>query len=220
MLKVIGAGFGRTGTLSVKAALEALGFGPCYHMTEVFRHPEHIAIWRAAQAGEAVDWEQVFTGYAATVDWPACAFYEQLLQVYPEAKVLLTVRDPERWYDSVRETIYVTSTARRGQEGGPGPQFGAMINAIIWQGAFHGAFEDRQAAIAAFERHNQAVQERVPQGRLLVYDVKEGWEPLCRFLDVPIPVGQPFPHLNDRSAFQQMVGQRRLPSDDVSVEEA
>ncbi len=105
-LKIIGAGFGRTGTLSLKVALEELGFGPCYHMLEMFQHPEHIALWEAASKGHPVDWHQVFEEYQATVDWPGCAFYEQFMEAYPDAKVLLTVRDPDKWYESSQATIY------------------------------------------------------------------------------------------------------------------
>jgi hypothetical protein len=105
-LEVIGAGFGRTGTMSLKVALETLGFGPCYHMTEVFTHPEHVELWRAATQGKPVAWEQIFDGYRATVDWPGCTFYAQLMQRYPDAKVILTVRDPQKWYESVYNTIY------------------------------------------------------------------------------------------------------------------
>ena len=111
-LDVIGAGFGRTGTMSLKVALEELGFGPCYHMSEVFAHPEHVELWRAAAQGKEVDWEQIFGGYRATVDWPACSFYGELMEKYPDAKVILTVRDPQRWYESAYNTIYtMTRTA-------------------------------------------------------------------------------------------------------------
>ena len=92
--------------MSLKAALETLGFGPCYHMIEVFEHPEHAGFWQAAWRGEPVDWDGLLGGYEAAVDWPACTFYEELLQRYPDARVLLSVRDPERWYESTRDTIY------------------------------------------------------------------------------------------------------------------
>ena len=108
-MKVIGAGFGRTGTLSVKAALEELGVGPCYHMVEVFDKPGHVALWQAAAEGKSIDWEELFADYNAVVDWPACTFYQQLMQAYPEAKVLLTVRDPQSWYESTKNTIYQVS---------------------------------------------------------------------------------------------------------------
>jgi hypothetical protein len=104
-LEVIGAGFGRTGTKSLKAALEELGFDPCYHMSELFGHPEHVELWEAAARGKSVDWNELLGGYRATTDWPACSFYEELMQSYPDAKVILTLRDPNRWYESTYNTV-------------------------------------------------------------------------------------------------------------------
>jgi hypothetical protein len=212
-LKVIGAGFGRTGTLSLKEALNQLGFGPCYHMTEVFSHPEHIDLWEAAAKGEPIDWNDIFADYRATVDWPSCTFYKELMAAYPNAKVLLTVRDPENWYESVNSTIYGVS--RRS----PRSPFVAvisfamrkfvpemrkrlhMLNAIIWKGTFGGKFEDKDYAIMLFKRHIELVKQYVPPEKLLVYNVKEGWEPLCAFLGVAVPQAEPFPHVNVRESF-------------------
>ena len=186
-MKVVGAGFGRTGTLSLKVALEDLGFGPCYHMYEVFEHPEHADFWEAAWQGEPVDWDGFLGGYEAAVDWPACTFYEELVRRYPEAKVLLSVRDPERWYESTRATIYEMSRITAGSRLSratfgflslfvPGVfGIGRMGNEIIWHGTFDGRFEDRSHAIKVFERHNEEVRRRVPQDRLLIYEVEEGW---------------------------------------------
>jgi hypothetical protein len=207
-LKVIGAGLGRTGTLSLKAALEQLGFGKCYHMTEVLAHPEHVRVWDAAARGEPVDWEALFQEYQATVDWPGCNFYEELLRLYPDAEVILTVRDPDRWYDSAKQTIYYVRQAfpdwllpwmprmRR---------FRRMLDRLIWDGTFGGRFEDKPHAIEVFNRHNEAVKRAVPPDRLLVYEVREGWGPLCAFLGVPVPEGQPFPHLNDTEVFRSRI---------------
>lgn len=211
-LKIIGAGFGRTGTLSLKVALEELGFGPCYHMTELFGRPGDIVYWEAAVRGDPVDWKALFQEYRATVDWPGCAFYEDLMKVYPDAKVLLTVRDPESWYESVSSTIYQVSHRSRGPLVGlffatmrmfmpGGLRVVRMINALIWQGTFGDHFEDRARAIAIFNAHIEEVKQRVAPDKLLVYNVKEGWEPLCRFLGVEVPVDQPFPHVNDRVSF-------------------
>ncbi len=209
-MNVIGAGFGRTGTLSLKVALEALGFGPCYHMVEVFERPQDVAHWQAAAEGKPVAWADLFAGYRATVDWPACTFYAGLMQAYPDAKVVLTVRDPHRWYESVRDTIYATSVGREGEVPPPQMQpFIRMVDTLIWQRTFGGAFADQAHAIAVFTQHNQEVQARVPPDRLLVFDVAQGWEPLCRFLGVPVPAGRPFPHLNDRASFHQVVQGRR-----------
>ena len=215
-LEVIGAGFGRTGTMSLKVALENLGFGPCYHMTEVFANPEHVELWEAAARDEPVDWDGLFRGYRATADWPGAAFYEELMARYPEAKVILTVRDPERWYESTRSTIYeLTVTASRS------PTFrllfgamrflrfgrigrGNLANEIVWDGTFDGRFEDRRYAIEVFERHNAEVRRRVPPDRLLVYEVKEGWSPLCEFLGVEEP-DAPFPHVNDTAEMRRRI---------------
>jgi hypothetical protein len=215
-VKVIGAGFGRTGTMSLKVALEELGFGPCYHMIEVFEHPEHVGFWEAAWRGEPVDWDGFLGRYEATVDWPACTFYEELLQRHPDAKVLLSVRDPERWYDSTRATIYEISKITAGSRLSraifafvglfvPGVfQIGRMGNEIIWQGTFDGKFEDRSYAIKVFKRHNEEVRRRVPRDRLLVYEVKEGWGPLCEFLGVEEP-DKPFPSLNDAAQMRRRI---------------
>ena len=206
-MKVIGAGFGRTGTMSLKVALESLGFDPCYHMIEVFEHPEHAGFWEAAWRGEPVDWDGVLGGYEATVDWPACTFYEELLERHPDSKVILSVRDPERWYESTRNTIYEISKITAGSRLSrvifafagllvPGVfEIGRMSDEIIWQGTFYGKFEDRDHAIEVFDRHNGEVRLRVPRERLLVYEVKEGWGPLCEFLGVEEP-DKPFPRLN------------------------
>ncbi len=206
-LKVIGAGFGRTGTMSLKAALEELGFSPCYHMIEVFERPADIAMWETAAMGKPIDWKALFADYQATVDWPSCAFYKELMNVYPDAKVLLTVRNPESWYESAMSTIFQMRTKRppiSEQIRARIPdmqQFGRMFNAIIRDRTFGGNYEDKDHAIAVFEQHNAEVRQQVPPEKLLVYEVKEGWEPLCAFLGVEIPRGKPFPHLNDRDNF-------------------
>jgi hypothetical protein len=221
---VIGAGFGRTGTLSLKAALEELGLGPCYHMTEAFHHLDHVPMWESAARGEDVDWDLLLGGYHATVDWPGAAFYEPLSQTYPQARVILTVRDPDRWYDSARATIYDIGKATAS------PVFRVlavivpplrrigrvrhMIDAVVWHGAFNGRFEDRQNTIRTFNEWNRRVAERIPADRLLVYEVTEGWAPLCRFLDKPVP-DTPFPHLNDAASFRRII--RRLRALSIAV---
>ncbi len=194
--------------MSLQAALEELGFGPCYHMQELlFRHPEHADFWRAAWRGELADWDEVLGGYESTVDWPGCTFYEELMERYPDAKVLLSVRDPERWYESAR-TIYeltrLTSGVRVsrvvfdfvslflfGRFG-----VGDVREEIIWDGTFDGRFEDKAYAISVFEKHSEEVKRSVPPEKLLVYEVKEGWGLLCEFLGVGVP-DKPFPRLND-----------------------
>lgn len=209
MLRVIGAGFGRTGTYSLKAALEQLGFGPTYHMAEVFEHPEHIPFWQAVGDGATPDWDRLFNGYSSAVDWPASAFYRQLMDTYPEAKVILTVREPEQWHKSGVDTIFPTPD--RSREEVELPELRAqreMSRTIIWDGIFNGQVLDRNHAMDVFVRHNRAVQEYVPAGRLLVYNVQEGWEPLCTFLGVPVP-DEAFPRLNDTESFNERRQARR-----------
>ena len=217
-MKVIGAGFGRTGTASLKAALETLGFDPCYHMTEVFKHPGHAEFWQAAWRGEPVDWDGLLGAYEATVDWPACAFYAELMERYPDAKVLLSVRDPERWYQSTRSTIYELGRISSGSSlsrlrfalffllafGAFKTGQGSMTEEIVWRGTFDGRFEDKHHAIEVFNAHNEEVRRRVPKDRLLVYEVKEGWDPLCAFLGVQEP-DKPFPHLNDAAEMRRRI---------------
>jgi Sulfotransferase domain len=214
-LEVIGAGFGRTGTMSLKVALEELGFGPCYHMSEVFAHPEHVELWRAAVQGKPLDWERIFGGYRSTVDWPGCTFYRELMENYPDAKVILAVRDPQRWYESAYNTIYTMTRAASSS-----PIFylaslvmprakgmmraRRMIEEIVWERDLDGRFEDREYAIETFERHNEKVEQSVSPEKLLVYEVKEGWGPLCEFLGVEVPE-EPFPHLNDSAVFRDRI---------------
>ncbi len=211
-MKVIGAGFGRTGTLSLKAALEELGVGPCYHMVEVlWGEGSRLADWQTAADGGQVDWHDLLAGYQSTVDWPGCTFYEQLMNEFPEAKVLLTVRDPDAWYESVRDSIYAALIAGRngelqgGSETPPTPEAFRMIGTLIWDGTFDGRFEDRDYAIEVFNRHNDEVRRRVPADRLTVHEIKDGWEPLANMLGVPRPE-TPFPRLNDKASFAEMVG--------------
>ena len=202
--------------MSLKAALETLGFGPCYHMIEVFEHPEHAGFWQAAWRGEPVDWDGLLGGYEAAVDWPACTFYEELLQRHPDARVLLSVRDPERWYESTRDTIYQISKITAGSRLSRAVfafvglfvsgvfEIGRMGNEITWQGTFDGRFEDRSHAIEVFVRHNEEVKRRVPAEKLLVFEVKEGWGPLCEFLGVEAP-DKPFPRLNDAAQMRRRI---------------
>lgn len=212
-LHVIGAGFGRTGTLSLKLALERLGFAPCYHMVEVAGNPGHAARWHAAARGEPVDWDALLGGYAASVDWPACSFWRALAARHPGAKVVLTVRDADRWYDSVRDTIYRVMRAPL-PEGTPEAFLAqqAMARELVLERTFGGRFEDRAHAKAVYARHNEAVRRGLPPERLLVYEVSEGWEPLCAFLERDAPDG-PFPRVNSREEFLGRVGAGPRPPD-------
>ena len=207
-LDILGVGFGRTGTLSTKTALEQLGFGRCYHMLEVGLHPEHAAAWRDAAEGDGVDWEVLFEGYRATVDWPACAFWAQLVAAFPAARVLLTVREPEAWCASFRDTIarVIEPPFPAGTEDILG-----MAERVIVGGTFGGTLADDAHLIDCFVRHNQQVIGSVDPRRLLVFDVRDGWEPLCEFVGRPVP-DEPFPNVNDRAFFHAMIaGRERSP---------
>ena len=215
-MKVIGAGFGRTGTMSLKAALEALGFGPSFHMIDVARQPELLPGWQAAVDGEEIDWEAQLEGWGSTVDWPACTFWAEIWEAFPDAKVLLSVRDPEAWYASCAKSIHASAqAAAKGElEGGSvevSPEAMKMINGLIWNGTFKGRFDDKDFAIDTYLAHNEDVKNRVPADQLLVYEIKQGWEPLCEFLEVPVPE-DPMPHLNDATSFRAMVGLPQLAS--------
>ncbi len=195
VLKVIGAGFGRTGTMSLKLALEHLGFGPCYHMTEVFKNPAAPGWWIDAADGHP-DWERIFEGYQSTVDWPNATFYAELAEAYPEAKVILTERDPEAWFRSTQATIF-----SRPPSPGSDKPFDRMMGKVIAR-LFDWDLHDHDKVIEVFNRHNAEVRRTIPADRLLVYDVAQGWKPLCGFLGVPIPA-EPLPHVNTTEAFQK-----------------
>jgi len=199
-LQVIGAGFGRTGTYSLKLALEMLGFGPCYHMFEVGQNPGHRELWQAIGEGEGHDWEEIFAGYRSAVDWPASAFYEPLMHRYPGSKVVLTARDPEAWYASALATIIPSREDLDAGKSSP------MVRRIVWDGVFDGRVHDREHALAVYRRHLREVRERVPADRLLMYDAKDGWGPLCAFLGVPVPA-EPYPHRNTTKEFHEREGQ-------------
>ena len=204
-LKVIGAGFGRTGTLSLKAALEELGLGPCYHMIEVNAHPEHDALWLALARGEATDWRPMLQGYASTVDWPTTYIWKELAAANPQAKIILTLRDPEAWYASAAATIFARMLEFESMRASPDAVDPArrrhmeMINTLIVEKTFGGSL-DKDNAIAVFNAHNEEVRRCVPRKRLLVHQSGEGWEKLCAFLGVPVPA-TPYPKVNTTEDF-------------------
>ena len=211
-LKVIGAGFGRTGTSSLKEALEQLGFSKCHHMEEVGKSGAQVRFWQAAANGVEVDWAEVFDGFQSSCDWPSCSYWEQLLHRYPDAKIVLTIRDENRWYESVSRTIYPVSFLLPRWLVWLVPPFARlnkMIIATIWDGVFSGRFEDREHALQVYRDHNAHVSATVQASRLLVFEAKDGWEPLCRFLDVPVPE-QDYPHLNDTAQIQRMIRRVRI----------
>lgn len=211
-LKVIGAGMGRTGTHSLNLALEELGFGKCYHMEELVMHqPEDIVYWENAKAGKPVNWDQLFSGFQSAVDIPTFIFYKELMQKYPGAKVILTVRNPDSWYKSFCDTIIRQAK----------PGIGKMVSMSFrlpfskklrqqlrvfkfggqyLKEAFPKGFKNKKEALNVFNEWNTEVMEFVPKEKLLVYDIKQGWEPLCTFLNVPVPA-KSFPHSNTTQEF-------------------
>lgn len=205
VLETIGAGFGRTGTLSLKLALERLGVGPCHHMIELIDHSEQLELWsRAAKEGTA-DWDVIYRGYRATVDWPGAYFWRPLTAHFPKAKVILTVRDPRQWWESAHESIFQTlSMAPRDESMAKHRE---IVSRFVWEGTFGGRFEDADHAIAVFNEHNEAVRREIPADRLLEFQVSDGWGPLCDFLDVPVP-DEPFPRSNDRREFAARIAER------------
>ena len=223
----------RTGTLTQKVALEMLGFGPCYHMVDVLADLDQAKLWQLALEGEA-PWEQIFDGFNSTVDWPGGYFYREMSDVYPDAKVLLSVREAQAWERSMRETVWavrhgeslvrlLSSAQAHVNEQWRG--FLEMIDRLVWEGAgtFASGHAEPQQLIDTMIRHNREVEEVVPSERLLVWDVKEGWERLCEFLEARVPP-QPFPHVNDRTEFLNRVidgslqALRQWRSEQASVE--
>jgi hypothetical protein len=203
-LGIIGAGLGRTGTLSLRIALEQLGFGPCYHMLEVFKRPDHIAAWTRAAEGESVDWDETFREFGSAVDWPTCAFYRELSDHFRAAKVILTVRDPDRWYRSAADTIFPTMLADPPADNEVLQGWSRMVRKLIRENAFSDRLHDKAHAISVYEKHNEEVQNAISPSRLLVYEVAQGWEPLCEFLGVPVPEA-PFPQANTTDEFRDMI---------------
>ena len=202
-LKVVGSGLGRTGTKSLQTALNTLGFGPCHHMVEVFAHPETAALWIEAGAGRP-DWEAIFEGYASVVDYPGARYWRELAAFYPEAKVLLSVRDPDEWFDSTQATIFGPINA--GVVEGP---LLAFIDSFM--GDIRPHLSDRAFMTDHFRRHNEAVKAAIPPERLLIYEAGQGWAPLCEFLGAPVPQ-TPYPSENSRAEFMARVQGAPPPS--------
>lgn len=200
-LKVVGSGLGRTGTASLKQALETLGFKPCHHMIEVFMHIEtQPRLWTDAANGKP-DWDAIYDGYQAAVDYPTGAFWPELAVKYPDAKILHSTRDPEEWFESTQATIF----ARGGPSDAPPPPVKPMFDALF--GKIGIDLHDKNAMIAYFNRNTERVLSEIPKERLLVYNAAEGWEPLCKFLGVAVP-STPFPRVNTRDEFRARVASR------------
>ena len=216
-LQIIGTGLGRTGTHTLKLALEQLGFGKCYHMMELFQHPEGLVYFERAERGEDVDWDTLFTGYASAVDYPVARYYKQVIAKYPQAKIIHTVRDAESWYQSAMNTIFWATK----------PSAGRMLSLMLklpfsstlrkrfpilkYDGRlvdreFGKDLKNKQAVIKRYNEINTETLNFIPKDRSLVYDVKTGWEPLCNFLNVPVP-STPFPRSNVRDEFRMRVAE-------------
>ena len=192
-LKVVGSGLGRTGTKSLQSALNILGFGPCHHMVEVFMHPESVPLWIEAARGRP-DWDAIFKGYGSAVDYPSAHYWRELAAHYPQAKVVHTVRDPDAWFDSTQATIFEPGGVQARAQG-------PMIEFFkSFTGDFGEHIHDRAFMIDDFRRHNEEVKRTIASERLLVYEVTQGWAPLCAFLGVPVP-DRPFPSENSRAEF-------------------
>jgi len=206
-LKIIGAGFGRTGTLSLKVALEQLGYGPCHHMKEVMLNNDQAEWFSQASKGVEVDWHEVFNKYSSAVDWPAAAYYQELADSFPDAKIVLGVRDPDAWYESVENTIFRVIPNFPNWIRFIFPRSDKVFNMIektIWQGEFSGQFEDKRIAIQVFNERINTIKKMFPPERLLIHTSKDGWEPLCEFLDVEIPE-TPYPWVNDSAKIKRAI---------------
>lgn len=201
-LDVVGAGFGRTGTMSLKLALEMLGFKKTYHMAELFQHPEHLPHWEEARRTGECDWDAVFRDYRAAVDWPACNYWQTLSEHYPRSKVILTLRDPDGWFRSIHNTIYPTSVAALKSDEPFQQRWAKWSNGLIWEDTFHGRVEEREHAIEIFNANTKAVTSTIAADRLLLYEAGDGWQPLCDLLDCEIP-NQPYPKVNTTEEFQR-----------------
>jgi hypothetical protein len=204
-MEVVGAGFPRTGTSTLDDALTRLGFGPCHHAKDLIGRPEKVGQWLRAYAGERVDFRALLAGYRASTDAPGCFFWRELMDEFPQARVILCERDPQSWYASMSRTILRQDLF----DGPPDPSLADLrrLSGAMFEHVF-GNRLDEAHLVEVFERHNAEVRRAVPAGRLLVYEVSQGWEPLCRFLGVDVP-DEPFPWLNDSAQFVSRIEQHR-----------
>jgi hypothetical protein len=198
-LKVVGSGLGRTGTKSMQTALNMLGVGPCHHMVEVFSHPQSMQWWIDASEGRP-NWDLIFKDYRSMVDYPGAAYWKELADHYPEAKVLHTVRDPDKWFDSTQATIFAPQGAAARADGDSVQT--RFFNSFI--GDLRPHLADRAYMTDFFRKHTEAVKAAIAPERLLVFEVGEGWERLCKFLGVPVPA-EPYPSENSTAEFQARV---------------
>ena len=204
-LKLINAGFGRTGTMSLKIALEQIGLGPCHHMEEVVKNPSQLPYWQQAAKGEKVNWDEVFEGYQTAVDWPSAHYWKELAEYYPDAKVLLSVRSPESWWSSFSGTINKLLKMKDEIPDEYPRAVMAMAHEIIIEQTFGGSADMDAHAVEVFNKRTEEVKNTISPDRLLVYQVKEGWGPLCDFLGVEVPEGD-FPRSNSKEEFWEVFG--------------
>ncbi|WP_018215337.1 sulfotransferase family protein [Salinispora vitiensis] len=208
MLRLINTGLGRTGTTSLKLALERLGYGPCSHMFNIVNDSERLQQWEKVVCdGQQPDWEALFNGFVSVADGPSAIYHNEIIRAFPKAKVILTTRDGEEWYRSTYDTLY--QFAVRSRDNPPEPdtmpaRIYRFVNTMVWDGLFGGRFADKGHAIRVFHRHNEAVANSVAPDNLLTYDVRQGWEPLCTFLGVPVPAAD-FPHANDSGSMRRVI---------------
>ena len=195
-LKVIGTGFGRTGTDSMREALEILGFGPCHHMRELIKDPEHERLWRTVVAGKTPDWDLLLGDYVSCVDWPTAYYWPQLIEAFPQAKVILTWRTAESWWTSFEKTLLPRILSFTETEDTP------KNTELIGPRVFHDRPDDRKHCMAVYEANVAAVKARVPADRLLIHKLGDGWEPLCEHLGVSVPDIH-YPNSNSTKAFQE-----------------
>lgn len=211
-VKIIGAGFPRTGTMSLKRGIEALGFGPCYHMIDFVRDNSTIDFWEQKFKRQNNDWSTLLNQHQSIVDFPGSLFYKELMAFYPEAKVILTVRDSESWYESVRSTVISTGKDIGKKEISKAEKLRVenfkRMRQLIWSEVFEGRQNDKAYMINRYEQHNANVKEMVPSEMLLEYNVKDGWGPLASFLEVETPVSS-FPHANLRADFHNMLADEK-----------
>lgn len=194
--------------MSMQAALEILGYR-CYHMKEVPENAGHLQAWHELVAERApMDWQWLFRDFQATVDFPACYYYKELMREFPDAKVILNVREPDRWFDSFLTLQKTTDKFRIFRFIPKARRFLAFIDLLVPK--VFGDPRDRARSIEIFERHNSEVQEYVPAERLLVFRVQDGWEPLCKFLGREVPQGVAFPHLNEGKETLERLTRERL----------
>lgn len=207
-LHVIGSGLGRTGTKSLQSSLNMLGFGPCHHMAEVWAHPESMQLWIKASNGAPV-WEEIFAGYRSAVDYPSAAYWAELTERYPDAKVIHTIRDPDAWFDSTQATIFAADgpVDRAIKSHGPVRDFFCSF-----LGELLPYMHDRRFLTDYARRHTEALKSKIAPDRLLIYQVSDGWEPLCSFLDAPVP-SEPYPAENTRAEFIARVQASRAETD-------